>query len=249
MGLSPQSVAIKGYHASKVAIKVVGITTFATSAFGLCMYVATSIAENKQMGFTISVNDPNKTGIGENPDEYVSISLSENEEFLNPTTNLFPLGCENITNISGRMIGDEVDAEDGSHNGQDYVAYSFYCKNIGTIQGNIVESMEIITGMKALRDSMRIRFYRNGVSETYASLGSDGNPEFGTVPFETDSLVFTYTSEYSANQINRYTIVIWLEGDDPECTNELMGSEIKFSLTFSVADKDSGSSDGQQQTE
>ena len=29
---------------------------------------------------------------------------------------------------------------------------------------------------------------------------------------------------------DRYTIVIWIEGDDPECKNDLLGGEIKMHM-------------------
>ena len=40
------------------------------------------------------------------------------------------------------------------------------------------------------------------------------------------------------NDIHKYTVVIWLEGDDPECTDELMGSAIGMNFLIKLAEED-----------
>lgn len=241
MASNPSSYASNGYGKSRTIMKVVGMILFMTTTFLLGLYVSTAIVQNHKAAFTVSVNNPGHSGLGPS-DKYVAISLSENEEFEYPTTSLFPEGVENITNISGRTITDEVDALEGSHNGRNYVAYSFYVRNSGTMKGEITESMEVTVSNRGLKDAVRVRIYRNGISDTYASMAKDGNPEFGTIPFESDQIIVRNTMMYAVNQTSRYTIVIWVEGDDPECTDEIRGSDISFSLTFSTS-PDSGSSE------
>jgi hypothetical protein len=41
-------------------------------------------------------------------------------------------------------------------------------------------------------------------------------------------------SDFQVGEVDRYTVVIWLEGEDPECVNEIMGGEAKFSMAFEV---------------
>jgi hypothetical protein len=38
---------------------------------------------------------------------------------------------------------------------------------------------------------------------------------------------------------DRYTVVIWLEGWDPECVNDIMGGEVKLSMNFNVLEDES----------
>ena len=38
--------------------------------------------------------------------------------------------------------------------------------------------------------------------------------------------------EFKVGDINKYTIVIWVEGDDPECVDALIGGEIKMHMTL-----------------
>ena len=50
-----------------------------------------------------------------------------------------------------------------------------------------------------------------------------------------DDVVFEdIRSDFMVGEIDRYTVVIWLEGEDPECVNAIMGGEAKFSMQFEV---------------
>ena len=31
---------------------------------------------------------------------------------------------------------------------------------------------------------------------------------------------------------DRFTVVIWLEGDDPDCVNDILGGELKMHMDF-----------------
>ena len=59
------------------------------------------------------------------------------------------------------------------------------------------------------------------------------------IPFESDAVV---TSGRKTNvhpgEIHKYTVVLWLEGDDPDCTNELIGGHIGFEMNFTLVDED-----------
>ena len=40
--------------------------------------------------------------------------------------------------------------------------------------------------------------------------------------------------DMNIGSVDKYTIVIWIEGDDPECTDDLLGGVIKMSMTIEV---------------
>ena len=40
------------------------------------------------------------------------------------------------------------------------------------------------------------------------------------------------TENFKVGDIDKYTVVIWVEGDDPECKNDLIGGEIKMHMTL-----------------
>ena len=41
-------------------------------------------------------------------------------------------------------------------------------------------------------------------------------------------------ADYQPGAIKRFTIVMWLEGDDPECTDDILGGMVKLDMNFSV---------------
>ena len=40
------------------------------------------------------------------------------------------------------------------------------------------------------------------------------------------------TENFKVGDIDKYTVVIWVEGDDPECKDNLIGGEIKMHMTL-----------------
>jgi hypothetical protein len=65
-------------------------------------------------------------------------------------------------------------------------------------------------------------------------------PEVGTVPFTGKTIFSQNGKELAPGNTIRYTLVIWLEGDDPECLDNLKGGAVSMSMTFSV-DRQEGS--------
>lgn len=137
-------------------------------------------------------------------------------------------------NISYKWLPDDIDEHDGSHNGENYIAYSFYLENIGTKMTSDCWSEIIIDDViKNVDEAVRVRVYKNGEPITYAKMGANGKPEKGTTPFKSDDVVaLEHIQGLSPGTKIRYTIVIWLEGSDPECTENILGGEIKLHMNF-----------------
>ena len=41
--------------------------------------------------------------------------------------------------------------------------------------------------------------------------------------------------------VDKYTIVIWMEGEDPECVDAIVGGSVQFSMTIDAMDHDNTS--------
>ena len=41
-------------------------------------------------------------------------------------------------------------------------------------------------------------------------------------------------STFLPRDITKITVVIWLEGNDPDCTDDIMGGEFKLDMTFEI---------------
>ena len=146
---------------------------------------------------------------------------------------LYAKAVDYFDNISYKWLPDELDNENSSHNGDNYVAYTFYIENTGTDVSDYWYEIIIDDVIKKVDNAVRVRLYKNGRYVTYAKIGADGNPEKETTPFVNDSLVtFDHRVKFSPGDIDKYTIVIWVEGSDLDCTDNILGGEIKMHMEF-----------------
>ena len=233
--------AATGAKIFKAQMLVKGLLIFSlvTTGVGTAIYVVSNIVVENSMATISVVGMDNKWGSGGN-DGNVSIALSDTSDFENSTVSLSCEGIRDLTNISGSSLPSDIDLIDGSHNGAHYVAYTFYLKNTGDVVCDIREEMVIKNSIKNVDEAMRVRLYRNGEEATYAKLAADGMPEVGTVPFIGKTVFSQTNKEVAPGNTIRYTLVIWLEGDDPECLDNLKGGAVSMSMTFSI-DRQEGS--------
>ena len=58
-------------------------------------------------------------------------------------------------------------------------------------------------------------------------------PEDNTIPFLEDRLVALDNNyDLQPGEVDKYTVVLWIEGSDPECNDNILGGEIKISMNF-----------------
>ena len=162
---------------------------------------------------------------------YDSLNNSQGKRKLEATPIRF------MDNISYKWIPENVDTEaDGAHNGENYIAYSFYVENQGNEVINYHYEIVIDDVIKNVDNAIRIRVYRNGEDTTYAKKKHiDGKPEDGTEPFldikdAQGTVILESVHDFKPDDLDRYTVLIWLEGDDPDCTDALIGGEIKMHM-------------------
>ncbi len=133
---------------------------------------------------------------------------------------------------------DTLDNTDGSHNGDDYFAYTFYIRNDGNDIIDYNASL-VVTGVaKGCDEAARIMVYKNGEPTIYAKpqLGTD-EPEENTVSFVDEKTVFTDIKEdFKPGDTDKYTVVIWFEGEDSQCVNDIMGGHMRLSMLFEAAE-------------
>lgn len=138
---------------------------------------------------------------------------------------------EEMDNISIHWLPEDIDDEgDGSHNGDNHIAYTFYLENRG-LEVHYWYSIVIDDVIKDVDEAVRIWVYRNGEPVLYAKNGKNGEPEQDTVPFYSDTLVMMEKREFmQPGEIDKFTVVIWVEGDDPDCLDPLIGGEMKMHM-------------------
>ena len=191
----------------------------------LLLYLATGIIYNKgNFSITLDKNLYYTRGL----------VVYDNPEDKTYKSELFAEEPNHFTNVSHRWLPDDLDnSNGGSHNGDSYLAYTFFVENTGEEIADYWSEVVIYDVIQNVDDALRIRIYRNGEYVTYAKLGSDGVAEPDTVPFQKDDLVVrNHVESFKPGDLDKYTIVIWIEGSDPECTDYLVGGEFKFYMDF-----------------
>jgi hypothetical protein len=73
--------------------------------------------------------------------------------------------------------------------------------------------------------------------EKLAELGissTDGIYQLEATPFEASDMICSGIREQiEPGEIDKYTVVIWIEGEDPECTDDIIGGWLELAMTFS----------------
>ena len=142
---------------------------------------------------------------------------------------------EFFTDISVNWLPENIDNEgDGSHNGKNYIAYTFYAENMGQDTINYWTTIKIDDVVKNVDEAIRVMVFKNGNKVIYAKNNKETEqPEPNTVAFKDDDTVMLELSEnFKVGDIDKWTVVVWVEGDDPECKDDLIGGEIKMHMTL-----------------
>lgn len=124
------------------------------------------------------------------------------------------------------------DFQGGSHNGDNYIAYTFYVENQGTEKQRYWYSVFIDDVIKNVDEAIRIMIVLNDDVKVYAKPNPiNGEAEKGTEKFYKNNIpVMESRPDFKPGDIDKITIFIWLEGDDPECIDNILGGEIKIHM-------------------
>jgi hypothetical protein len=172
----------------------------------------------------------------ENTDAHYALTLSEDPDFKIRTSLLTNKQEVAITNICGNSIPQNVDRENGEHNGENYLAYTFYCKNVGDVKTSMSYEITFNNVTNHIDEAIRLRLYVDGEFTDYAKTRSDGNGDethYSDKPFAGKYLVCKDITEgIDPNGYVRFTVVIWLEGDDQDCNDSIRFGQIKFDMNI-----------------
>ena len=162
-----------------------------------------------------------------------NVYLSEIGNVNDKTRHLAAETVNYMDNISIKWLPEDIDTEaDGSHNGDNYIAYSFYVVNGGNESVHYWFEIDVDDSIKRVDEAIRVMVYRNGKPIVYAKENEKTKEaEPGTKKFVSDSVaVLEQRKNFKPKSKDRYTVVVWIEGDDPECKNDLLGGEIKMHI-------------------
>ena len=214
----------------KKKIRIVRKSLFVLLVFLILLYIILDIIYSEGR-FTV-ILDSNKS-LESGLAIFDSLNNSHGKRKLEATPIKF------MDNISYKWLPENVDTEaDGPHNGQNYIAYSFYVENQGSEVLNYHYEVIVDDIIKNVDEAIRIRIYRNGEDITYAKRNFlDHEPEKNTEPFKDiknaeGTIILEKVADFKPDDLDRFTILIWLEGDDPDCTDALIGGELKMHMVI-----------------
>lgn len=190
----------------------------------MAVFVVLSLAYNGG-SFTVTL-DPNfhtETGL----------AIYDDEVDAKHTRKLYADELKFMDNISIDWLPKDINKQSGgSHNGDNYIAYTFYVDNQGTETQSYWYSIYVDDVIKSVDEAIRIMVILNDERTVYAKPNPlTGEAEKGTEKFyETARPVLANRNNFKPGEKDKFTIVIWLEGDDPECIDNILGGEIKLHM-------------------
>ncbi len=208
--------------------KKILITAMILLATLLSVVYVVSALYKKSGSFTVSVDKYEMTRYG--------LTLSETEDMAKKASHLNAAISADITNIAEESIPDNVDQTDGENNGENYIAYTFYLQNAGEVDVSYEYAVKMSNITNALDDAIRLRLYVNGEYQTYAKSKSDGSgPEEGTVKFYSSTVMAKgRIDSFKPSEKTKFTVVIWIEGNDVDCVDWLIGGQMKIDMTMNI---------------
>ena len=208
--------------------KIVKISLLALLLFLIVVYIILQVIYNE--GRFLITLDSNKTLES-------GIAIYETLDQPHAKRELSAGALSFMDNITWKWIPTTIDTEaEGTHNGQNYIAYTFYVENQGNRIMNYWYEVIVDDVIKGVDDAIRIMIYQNHEMTMYAKKNPlSGEAEKDTVAFlenKGDSIILEKRANFNPGDVDRYTIVIWLEGEDPECVDRIIGGAIKMHMNI-----------------
>lgn len=204
----------------KLTLLLLGLITLVMGLFIM------AFMQEKMGNFTINLNRLELYRKG--------VSIADDPNFSDATARLKASVVQDATNMAIDDLPDDIDeagALGGNHNGKNYMAYTFYIRNAGKEDLDYVARIHLTSASKGAEDALRVAVWYNGERTVFAEPSADGTPEEGCVNFVNHDLACEYYEEnFEVGNVNRYTIVVWMDGDDPECVDSIIGGSVELTM-------------------
>ncbi len=227
LALRRQSKEVKRYVIVTRILALLAIILIAIVAIAY----AVSYFYDKYGSFTVKINKYDMMRQG--------LTLSETPEFDRTVSVLNADIVYDMTNISGEDLPENIDMVNGSHNGESYIAYTFYLINAGSDTISYEGALNIENVTQNVDEAVRIAVYKNGEKTVYGKTKSNGSGKESDCDSEflSSTIVMQTKHEgFEPKEKDKYTIVIWLEGNDPDCVDALIGGTMKLGMDFKIVE-------------
>ncbi|MFA6843411.1 MAG: hypothetical protein WCR33_03320 [Bacilli bacterium] len=180
-------------------------------------------------------------------DSYTNgIILSETEDFSVSSPRLLVDPIHDSSPITYANIKiEEAKATDGNYYDSDnftYIAYTFYVANNGETIVDVEYKMNFTEITKGIDGAIRIMLIVDDEDETiYMKEDANGISPFDDTPLDEvenfNSELNVCTKEFTnfrPDNIKKFTMIVWLEGNDADCTDEIQGGNMKMEMLFNI---------------
>lgn len=183
------------------------------------------------------------------------LGLSETGDFSKPQRILQGGKFEDMKEGTFPLLPEDIDQHNGTYKiqtdaGMYYYTYSFYVKNTGTEDGAYTSKLNIESATQGADEALRIMVIRDGEGTVYAKPQlntSNVLEEFADKNFVSNRVVANINNdEFKAGSVEKITVVIWFEGEDPECVDDILEGEVKLSMDFRVTDQQDINNEAEQ---
>ena len=211
----------------RLLMKMIPVTLAVITMILVIVYISSALYI-KYGSYTVRVNKYDSV-------QY-ALTLSETPDFFAPTARLNSKATQDITNISINDLPMDLDSINGNHSGRNHLAYTYYLKNAGQNTVDCEYMLYIANATQEIDKAIRVRLYVNGKSVDYARTRTDGKgAEPGTTEFLTESIIARKSiSDYKPEEIVKFTVVIWIEGDDPDTVDSVIGGQFKVDMIINI---------------
>ncbi|HNZ50720.1 MAG TPA: hypothetical protein PLR16_01110 [Bacilli bacterium] len=178
------------------------------------------------------------------PDSFTrGIILSSDDKFLAPSPRLLANPVIDVKDITYSWLKlSEIKATDGDYIDEDYryVAYTFYVKNIGSETVDVGYHLKITDTYKNVDEAVRILIIEDDTDE-YLYQKPDTVPydypkEMPKANYFIDDEIVTRgkIANLRPHMYKKYSVIMWLEGEDPDCVDSILGGMIRIQMKFDI---------------
>ena len=199
------------------------------------VFIGLTVYGTKSGNFVINITEESQ----------VKLALSTTPDFYEPSAYLYAKGLPEMHLCTFNWLPDTNSFKDGSDNDnyrRRYIAYTFYLKNYSDTAVDVVAAIDIIDVTKKVDSAVRVMVITdNQTANIYAKAQEEGEnigmPEtcggYNTIPFVSEKVVMSQEYiNFNSGAVIKFTVVIWLEGEDAQGVDFLKGGRLKMVMNF-----------------
>lgn len=228
---------VLGFRKRRIRNRIVTLGIIISGMLSIAFAIITFYGQNAG-NFVISVDEAARIR---------GIVISEEPSFEQQLSRLMTSPIDEARDMTYSWLKiEEVEATNGNYTDpdHDYVAYTFYIQNSGSETVDITYYIRITEVTRRLDHAIRVLVIEDGVQTMYQM--EDRADEFGHLPvypeimpqgvnFLTPQMVMRKTfTNFKPGQIKKFSVLVWLEGYDPDTTDEIIDGRIRLTMNFTV---------------